>query len=702
MFAEKTFSKIIEVCFYVLFFLTPLVLTPYNFELFEFNKMLATYFLTIIITGSWIIKIILKGRVEIKKSPLDVFLLLFFLSSLLSTIFSIDPHTSLEGYYSRFHGGFLSTISYILLYYAFISNLDKQKALKTLYILLSSAFLITFYAVLEKFGIDAKYWVQDVQNRVFSTLGQPNWLGAFINSLIFIPLALGLKTKKKEKVKKTIFFGLSFIMFLALIFTNSKSAILAFWLSFFVFSFFLVYLNKKLLKTLGIIFFLSIFIYLGLGQKTYQYIKKTPLWLGIFTQKQLISPPPQPAQEKYIPYISESSDIRKVVWKGALKIFANYPFLGSGIETFAYSYYQFKPIEHNLLSEWDFLYNKAHNEFLNILANQGLLGILTYLGLITAFLVSTIKTFFKKKTKSKLLLTAFLSSYTSILITNFFGFSVVMIGLFFFLFPGFAFLLTNSLKKTYTINILSLSKKENAEKQIKNDKNLFIKDFLIVLTIIISLMFLNKVITKWRADFHFARGKNYSEAGYLQLGFEDLKKAIDLSSLEPVYHSTLAETASKIALAYTQADAASSAEIIDRFKNLSIQESNLALKLNPVNLSLYRSQAKVYIYLSYLDPSYTKDAIATLERAGNLAPHDAKTYYNLALLYQETEDINKAITTLEKTVELKPNYLKAWLDLTELYLKQEKKQKAKDALLFVLQKIDKGNKQAQKMLEEIE
>jgi len=69
MFAEKTFSKIIEVCFYVLFFLTPLVLTPYNFELFEFNKMLATYFLTIIITGSWIIKIILKGRVEIKKSP---------------------------------------------------------------------------------------------------------------------------------------------------------------------------------------------------------------------------------------------------------------------------------------------------------------------------------------------------------------------------------------------------------------------------------------------------------------------------------------------------------------------------------------------------------------------------------------------------------------------------------------------------------
>ena len=65
---------------------------------------------------------------------------------------------------------------------------------------------------------------------------------------------------------------------------------------------------------------------------------------------------------------TESGQIRLIVWQGALEIFKHYPIFGSGVETFAYSYFQYKPISHNLVSEWDFLYNKAHNEFLNYLA----------------------------------------------------------------------------------------------------------------------------------------------------------------------------------------------------------------------------------------------------------------------------------------------------------------------------------------------
>jgi len=49
-------------------------------------------------------------------------------------ILSLDPHTSIWGYYSRFNGGLLSIISYIFLYFAFVSNLkDEEKEEKIVF-----------------------------------------------------------------------------------------------------------------------------------------------------------------------------------------------------------------------------------------------------------------------------------------------------------------------------------------------------------------------------------------------------------------------------------------------------------------------------------------------------------------------------------------------------------------------------------------
>jgi len=180
---ERICNKIIEHSFYALFFLVPLVMTPWNFELFEYNKMMLVYILTILITASWLIKMVFRRRVIFTRTFLDIPLIIFFASQLLSTIFSIDRHTSLWGYYSRFHGGLFSSVSYLLLYYALVSNLNREKVFKSLYSLLISATLVSLYGVAEHFGIDAKYWVQDVQNRVFSTLGQPNWLAAWLVAL---------------------------------------------------------------------------------------------------------------------------------------------------------------------------------------------------------------------------------------------------------------------------------------------------------------------------------------------------------------------------------------------------------------------------------------------------------------------------------------------------------------------------------------
>src|SRR3989344_7426246 len=147
-------DRIIDTSFYLLFFLVPLILTPWNFELFEYNKMMLTYGLTIVITTCWLLKMTRQNNWQLPRTPLDIPLFLFLISQIVSTIFSIDRHVSVFGYYSRFNGGLLSTLSYILLYYAFIANFPKEKLGTLLKSVLSSAVLVSLYAVAEHFGID--------------------------------------------------------------------------------------------------------------------------------------------------------------------------------------------------------------------------------------------------------------------------------------------------------------------------------------------------------------------------------------------------------------------------------------------------------------------------------------------------------------------------------------------------------------------
>src|ERR1035437_3612036 len=123
-------NKVIEYSFYLLFFLIPLAFTSDTSELFEFNKLWLTFGITIIIGLAWITKMVIRKEFKIQRTPLDIPILLFLISEVISSFLSLDMHVSLWGYYSRFNGGLLSIFSYVFLYYAFVSNLrDEAKDL---------------------------------------------------------------------------------------------------------------------------------------------------------------------------------------------------------------------------------------------------------------------------------------------------------------------------------------------------------------------------------------------------------------------------------------------------------------------------------------------------------------------------------------------------------------------------------------------
>ena len=145
------------------------------------------------------------------------------------------------------------------------------------------------------------------------------------------------------------------------------------------------------------------------------------------TNPELVEGPANPAETNITP----SSQLRQLVWTGGLKLGLKYPLLGTGPETFAYGYYLVRPASHNLTSEWEYLYNKAHNELINQFATTGFLGLLSYLALILSLLWLIIKSQLDGQTKIALLL-----SQLAIHLTNFFGFSTATSQIFLFLEHG--------------------------------------------------------------------------------------------------------------------------------------------------------------------------------------------------------------------------------------------------------------------------
>ncbi|KKR34002.1 MAG: hypothetical protein UT63_C0008G0001 [Candidatus Gottesmanbacteria bacterium GW2011_GWC2_39_8] len=745
-------GKIIEWSFYLLFFFVPLILTPLNYELFEYNKMMMVYGFALVIGASWIIKMIANGKPVIRRTPLDIPILLFLLSQIISTIFSIDRHVSIFGYYSRFNGGLLSVISYITLYYAFVTNFPQDKIKKLMFWVLSSGFLVSVYGILEHFGIDKNIWVQDVQNRVFSTLGQPNWLAAYISVLLPISLGLGIITfrssedraveSQKSKVKsqnynskvKSSFFkekiGLSgywvvgSIYYLTLLYTKSRSGFIGFWVAdviLIALTFIISYIKSKNVCTndvtivtgnvqgrsgilgkivLANILFLVITFFIGSPFTEFNKYTFPELTRNKSVTAEVVKPPSGTALETGG---TESGEIRRIVWKGAIDIIKHYPIFGTGVETFAFAYYKFRPLEHNAVSEWDFLYNKAHNEYLNYGATTGLVGLGSYLLFILFFIIWNLNKVKNQKLKFKnsnqklkveedahnslfIIHSSLFSGWLTILITNFFGFSVVIIQLLFFLIPAIIIVLDSAI---YPSNHLTI--------QTKRPVNSY-QMAGIILTFFAFSFLIFTLCKFWYADTLFAKGYNLNRAGDAVTANPLLRNAVMLNNNEPVYHDELSVDYAQLAvLAYDQKNATLSAELAQS----ALEENNKTLSISSQNVTFWKSRTRIFYALSSIDNKYLKAAVDSLLIAEKLAPTDPKITYNLGLLYMKLNEKEKGLDFLLKSAQMKTNYKDPYFALGLFYMEEGKKEEGKKAFEHILKYISPDDVEVKKQLEEI-
>ncbi|MDP2937930.1 MAG: O-antigen ligase family protein [Candidatus Omnitrophota bacterium] len=181
--------------------------------------------------------------------------------------------------------------------------------------------------------------------RATAAFKDANTLGIYLSAIA--PLIFGLTLYYFKKQKKALMWGLSLIVLAGILLTYSRPTLLAIYI---------------------------VLFFLGIAKKD----KATIALLIIFT---LISPFILPKSVKnwareveYNPFRFICNDDRIAVYRNSLNMIKDHPFIGLGANTYMKNYKKYRePIEYRNIVTKDYMY--AHNNFLHMAAEIGLIGL---------------------------------------------------------------------------------------------------------------------------------------------------------------------------------------------------------------------------------------------------------------------------------------------------------------------------------------
>lgn len=312
------------------------------FVLAFFPDMLVLLYMYFLL-GAYIYRQLFREDKLLRKTKLDLPIILYFLVMLISTVTSINFMGSVRDL--ALHIGGLSFLFVML-----NTVEDKDGFNKIVTSLVFTGTLIALYGLYQYVvgvEVDAA-WVDvennpDIRTRIYSVFKNPNVFAEYL--VMLIPLSVGLFWYNKKPFKKILFLGTSLVMSLALVLTLSRGGWLGFAFSAFIF---VILAERRLL--LG-----AIPVVLG----------------GIYLLPDSIM-----NRIMSIGNLADSSNAYRLkMWSITGNIISDHKWIGVGLghlpfkQTFE-SYIRTMPTYH------------SHNSFLQITAEMGIVGIASFLFLI--------------------------------------------------------------------------------------------------------------------------------------------------------------------------------------------------------------------------------------------------------------------------------------------------------------------------------
>lgn len=623
---KKVFEGILTYSIYILVFLLPLFFLPFTGELYEFNKLFLLFFITLIGFLAWAGKLILVERAVIfKRTPFDLWVLLFWGFIGIGTIFSQDWRNSVFGAYGRFSGNFIELTLWVLFYILITQNFTARQAKRLIELFLISSSLVAisfhlaFWGALQYLHLPFQF---------ISTLGiSPQGLAVFLGIALATLVSYWIFAHP-QRTSMRILYGAAFLVQGGvLVIVNSPWT----WI------------------VIGISAFGLLSIVLLLHLLTGKEINRLSLCIFFILVALLFFFFPSLFHLANVP--SEILLNNKTSWQISVEAFRQSPLVGVGLGNWQESFLRFKPLLFNASSFWQYRFDTPLSYYALLLSTAGMLGIIAYL-ILMGMLGFLLRKVFREDHSPRLkivilpalfglaaLLVSFIWYYETITLSLLFWTFLAVLGIFFA--KGF-----------------SLAEFRRDFK-ITPEANLFLSSLFLLIIVGVGL------VGFFGGKFYYAEllYKKSLAAPSLKEQVDVLTRVISLSPFEVEYRLALSQAASL----YTQGEleklppAASGndqeTQKILPYVNLAINQIEYLAKSVPRRLAVWEVRGALYKnFRKFSGKEAVNLAIDSFKKAGELAPTDPIYPLQIARIALDENDIPQAKSETAKAQSLKPDY----------------------------------------------
>jgi len=651
------YKKLITIVIKLLLLSVHLLANKYVYN-FRVNQEAVLKLFIIILFAAWLIKMLNTGEYFLQKTKLDLLVILFTLVIILSVLISETKTVSLQE--------FIIFLSYILIFFLITNNLNKKTDFNSfirLFFIIS--LLISIYTIIQYYGVDP--YLSDL-NSLTSTIGQKNWISNYL-AMIF-PVVFSYFLLEQSKKNRILYFFLLSILYATLMICQSRGI----WISISLTTIIAIYIILKfnLLKVFkenkrGLVLILITFLVITIIYSTDNPLNKSAITV------------PQRAISTFDEQ-DPSINTRLLMWKTTFEMIKEKPLLGSGIGTFKMNYliYQAEFLKSNpYYIKYSGKAGEAHNEYLQMWAELGIIGLGMFIGIILMF-YSLIIDYLKKNDsdKEKIIVFGLVLGITCFLIHCLFTFPlhVPALGVTFFTLLGLTVIYTRKIN-------LPKTDSDNRPKEFKL-KNKGIKIALTILVLVFMIWAINLVAIKpYIAELYYFKGMRHNVDKNYTKSLPNFQYAVQLDPYNGRILHALGTTY------YNLNIFSKSEEILQEAKKYMIDVNTFyILGLNYSKLNMLEKAEKEFKHATYLDLKFTK------------------AYIDLAYMYAQQKEYDKAIIEWNKILEIDPDFTDKYNVLYFIglaYNKKEMPEKALEYFLQALQLAPEGSPIIEELEEEI-
>lgn len=615
---------------YALIVLVPAVFTTNLYTTFSAPKLLLLHLFTCVISLIWGGKIFTYQEFEYKKSPLNIFLALSAVVALIATLSSTAFYSSLFGTYGRFIG-LLTVWNFLLFSFIVANHFNKKNILTALLTSVVTASGLAIYGLVQYFNYfqETFNWSADPSERVFGTMGHPNHFGVYLGINIILGITLFSKIKNRL-FKSAIFVGL-ILQAMVLLLTASRAAIVSTVIAAIVVLVFLAIKHRATVRLHLSRFILGLFILTVLGGT-----------IGIIYQQEIAEFPLIKRTTDAVQNIQKGNiPDRLSWWYSGLNMIADKPILGFGLSTFHDSFNQYRRTDFHTLEQDGMEYHitpeTAHNEFINVGATQGIVGLAIFLAMIITAYYLLGKKYLKDSSDNISL--AILGALTVFIVDVFFGFGVVATYFFFYLLLGLA---------------ISISNKETKKSSRHFSLCSWGKYPVALLIIFIGILGLFGTARFGLSEYYYKEAIKAQFAGQRNDAIENFERAIVNKPNERAFREAFAS--------YALQSARNEQAIKQDLLLMAVTNYEESIIINPHHPSSYFNLATVYLNLyattgseNYLQLCEQNLQISVEKAVNNpLYPYFA----GVTLMALDTpQQLQSALSYFKQASSIKPHYL---------------------------------------------